>query len=296
MIVNASSLRDLFVGYNTSFNKAFGNAVAHWDKVAMRVPSTTAAENYSWLAGMPGIREWIGDRLIHELSAARYVVKNRDFELTIAIRRNDIEDDQYGLYGPRIEQMGHETKRHPDELVFGLLKEGFTTTCYDGQYFFDTDHIGYDENGAEVPVSNFTAGAGPMWYLMDCGQPIKPLLFQERLPFKFESLTDATNAHVFFRAEFIYGVRGRSNAGFGLWQLAHGSKAEFNEANFTAAREKLTSQKRQSGKPLGINPTHLVVPRSLETAARKLINAQLINGGESNIWANTAELIVSDYL
>lgn len=296
MIVNASSLRDLFVGFNTSFNKGLNNTVSHWEKIAMRVPSTAAAENYSWLAGMPGIREWLGDRLIHSLSAARYVVENRDFELTISIRRNHIEDDQYGLYGPRIEQMGHETKRHPDELVFGLLKTGFTKKCYDGQYFFDTDHIGYDENGAEVTVSNFTAGAAPTWYLMDCSQPIKPLLFQERQPFIFESLTDGTDAHVFFRAEYVYGVRGRSNAGFGLWQLAHGSKAEFNEANFTAARLALTSQKRQSGQPLGVNPTHLVVPRALEAPARKLINAQLINGGESNIWANAAELIVSDFL
>jgi len=296
MIINASSLRDLYVGFKTSFNKALNNTASHWEKVAMRVVAVTAEENYSWLTGMPGIREWIGDRLILQLGATRYVVENRDFELTISIRRNHIEDDQYGIYAPCIEQMGLETKRHPDELVFGLLKNGFTKKCYDGQYFFDTDHIGYDENGEEVTVTNFTAGAAPAWYLLDCSQPIKPLLYQERQPFIFESLTDGTNDHVFFRAKFIYGVRGRSNAGFGLWQLAHASKAEFNEANFTAAREKLTSQKRQSGQPLGINPTHLVVPRSLEAAARKLINAQLINGGESNIWANAAELIVSDFL
>lgn len=296
MIVNASSLRDLFTGFNTSFNKGLKNTTSHWDKIAMRVPSTAASENYSWLTDMPGIREWLGERLINSLSAARYVVENREFELTISVRRNHIEDDKYGLYGPRIEQMGYETARHPDELVFGVLKDGTTKECYDRQYFFDTDHSGYDAAGEKITVSNLTAGAGPAWYLLDCSQPIKPLLFQERQPFVFESLTEGNSDHVFLRAEYLYGVRGRSNAGFGLWQLAHCSKAEFNETNFAAARLAMTGQKRRSGQPLGINSSHLVVPRALEAAARKLLHAQLINGGESNIWAEAAELIVSDFL
>ncbi len=64
MIVNASSLKDLFEGFKTSFNKGLASAPSHWAKVAMRVPSSTAAENYSWLQDTPGIREWMGDRLI----------------------------------------------------------------------------------------------------------------------------------------------------------------------------------------------------------------------------------------
>jgi phage major head subunit gpT-like protein len=50
------------------------------------------------------------------------------------------------------------------------------------------------------------------------------------------------------------------------------------------------------GRLLGINPNVLVVPRSLEEAGRTLLKAELSGGGNSNIWAGSAELIVSSYL
>lgn len=296
MIVNASSLRDLFQGFNTSFNKGLQSTVAHWDTVAMKVPSTGASENYSWLTGMPSIREWLGDRIVNSLSAARYVIENKEFELTISVKRKQIEDDQYGIFGKPLEQMGYETAQHPDDLVFTLLGGGTGIKCYDGQFFFDTDHPGYDATGEVISVSNLTAGAATPWYLMDCKQPIKPMVYQERHPFIFESLTNNEDAHVFMKGEFVYGVRGRSNAGFGLWQLAHCSKAALDATSFEAARTAMSAIRKPSGKPMGIVATHLVVPSSLEGTARKLINAELINGGESNVWAKSVELVVSPYL
>ena len=54
------------------------------------------------------------------------------------------------------------------------------------------------------------------------------------------------------------------------------------------------------GRPLGIlsggaKPL-LVVPPSLESAARKLIDNQLASGGETNEWAGTAEVLVVPWL
>ncbi|MGV8936985.1 MAG: Mu-like prophage major head subunit gpT family protein [Allorhizobium sp.] len=296
MIVNASTLRDLFSGFNVSFNKGFQSTVSHWDTVAMKVPSSGRSENYSWLIGMPSIREWLGDRIINSLSAARYVIENKEFELTVSVKRTQIEDDQYGIYGKPLEQMGYETAQHPDDMVFSLMGSGTVTKCYDSQYFFDTDHPGYDIAGEDVSVSNYTDGASTAWYLMDCKQPIKPLVYQERHPFIFESITNNEDAHVFMKGEFVYGVRGRSNAGFGLWQLAHCSKVALDATSFEAARNAMSAIRKPSGKPMGIVPTHLVVPTSLEGTARKLINAELIAGGESNIWAKSVEVIVSPFL
>lgn len=296
MIVDPASLRDLFEGFNTSFNKGFQNTTPKWDKVAMKIPSTAASVNYSWLLNMPGIREWLGPRVVHSLSAARYVIENKDFELTVAVRRQQIEDDQYGIFGKPLEQMGYETAQHPDDLVFTMLGNGTSLECYDGQNFFDTDHLGFDVAGEETSVSNFTSGGGAAWYLMDCEKPIKPLVYQERHPFIFEQMTEGQNPHVFMNSEFMYGVRGRSNAGFGIWQLAHCSKATLDATSFTAARTAMSSIRKPSGKPMGIVPTHLVVPTTLEATARALINAELINGGESNIWAKSVEVVVSPFL
>lgn len=296
MNINASSLKDLYSGLNTSFNKGLKNAQTYWSTVAMKIPSSGREETYEWLADLPGIREWIGDRIINELGGHSYTVRNKLFESTIKVKRTDIEDDRYGIYGTLAERMGDQTAKHPDDLVFSLLEAGSTTKCFDGQYFFDTDHLSYDKDGNEVSASNVTTGDNAAWYLMDCSQPLRPLIYQERVPFDFQSITDANDMHVFIRDEYLYGVRGRSNAGFGLWQLAYKSKAALNEANFVTSRVAMTSLRKADGRPLGVRPTHMVVPSTLEATARKLLKAETIAGGESNVWAGSVELVVTPYI
>lgn len=42
--------------------------------------------------------------------------------------------------------LGESAALHPDELVYGLLANGFTEKCYDGKTFFATDHpVGKDK-------------------------------------------------------------------------------------------------------------------------------------------------------
>lgn len=48
---------------------------------------------YAWLGDIPGMREWIGDREVQNLTASDYTIKNKDFELTVGVDRNAIEDD-----------------------------------------------------------------------------------------------------------------------------------------------------------------------------------------------------------
>jgi phage major head subunit gpT-like protein len=130
---------------------ALGAAKPQWSKVAMEVPSTNKGNDYGWLGKLPRVREWIGDRVIQNLAAHGFTILNKDWELTIGVSRNDVEDDNLGVYNPLFQSMGNEMAMHPDELVFGLLAAGFTSLCYDGQYFFDSDH---EVNGQSV--SNVT--------------------------------------------------------------------------------------------------------------------------------------------
>lgn len=294
MIINSGNLQGLFKGFNISFNKGLSNTTMHYGTVAMKIPSTNRETTYSWLGAMPGIREWIGDRVMHSLDLHQYSILNRLFEITVSVPRTQIEDDQYGVFGPIFEKMGGDTALHPDDLVFGLLKNGFTGTCFDGQFFFDTDHpIGRGDD--IISYSNFNAGAGPAWFLLDCSQALKPVIYQERLPFELTQITEATDENVFFKDKFIYGARGRSNAGYGLWQLASASKDTLSADNYSAARTAMQSIKSDSGKPLGITPTHLVVPPSLERDARRLLKALHDQGG-TNEWAGSAELIVTPFV
>ena len=140
MIVNPQNLRGIYVGFNTLFNKALNTVEPLYKQIATVTPSTTDAETYAWLGDIPGMREWIGDREIQNLAASGYVIKNRDFELTVGIDRNAIEDDKISLYNPSIEMLAQSAAMHPDELVFALLASGFSAKCYDGKPFFSGAH------------------------------------------------------------------------------------------------------------------------------------------------------------
>ncbi|MCT4509909.1 MAG: Mu-like prophage major head subunit gpT family protein [Tepidibacter sp.] len=140
MLINRHNLQDLFNNFNTIFNKTFEKTEIMYPKIAMEIPSSTSDETYSWLGSLPSMREWVGDRVIQNLSAYTYSIKNKDFELTVGVDRNDIEDDKIGIYKPMIQDLAESARKHPDKLVFGLLSKSFQEKCYDGQPLISENH------------------------------------------------------------------------------------------------------------------------------------------------------------
>lgn len=140
LLVNASSIQGLFTSLKATFNKAFDGAPSDWEKTAMRVPSTGKIETYAWLSRFPKMRQWVGDKVVKALEAFKYSVTNLPWEATIAVMRDDIEDDQLGIYGTQAQEAGFSAKTWPDEIIADLKNNAFASECYDGQYFYDTDH------------------------------------------------------------------------------------------------------------------------------------------------------------
>ena len=309
MIISSTSLEALFTGYKASFKKGFEGAPSIYKMLAMVAPSTSSKEVYPWLGQFPGMREWIGPRQINNLIVHDFSIENAKFEDTIGIPRTKIEDDEYGIFSNFFEDMGKAASAKPDELVTSLLKNGFTRNCYDGQFFFDTDHPVKPHSGNPTSVSNMQAGAGEPWFLLDCSRAMKPLIWQDRIPFdNLVKLDRDTDSNVFLRDEYLYGIRGRGNAGYGLWQLPFGSKAPLNAANYEAARNAMATLKGDEDRPLGITPDTLVVSPNLEGAAKRILNngsrTELVGIGGGNFnavaianeWADTAKLIVSPWI
>lgn len=296
MIVNRANLNDMFRGFQLLFGSAFATAQSQHQRIAMRVPSTTSEEKYAWLGKMPRFREWVGDRVFNSIKAHDYTIRNKKWENSVEVDRADIEDDRLGIYTPMVQALGAESATHPDELVFGLLASGFSTLCYDGQYFFDTDHPVDLVDGSVGSWSNFQGGAGTAWFLLDVRRPVKPLIFQDRKPYKLVAMQDDQDEGVFTRDVFRYGVDARNNVGFGLPHLAYASKQTLDATNFAAARAAMGSLKGDKGKPLAIQGTLLVVPPNLEKAALEVVNAERLSNGASNVMAGTAEVLVSPWL
>jgi len=297
MLITAAALASLQQGFNAAFLQGFGSVKPSWNQVAMRVPSSTKTENYGWMKDLPGMREWVGQRVIHNLESAGAQLTNKNYEHTIGVDRNDIEDDRLGIYSPMFAMQGEIVAAHPDSLVWGLLPTGFAVKGFDGQYYFDTDHVGYTAAGAETSWSNTGGGAGAPWFLMDLSrQYMKPMIFQERKAAEFVSLNRVTDPNVFMERQYIFGAEARYVAGFGFHQLAYGSKATLDATAFNAARLALETQRRPDGTPLPVLATHLVCGPSRRAEAEAILMKEYLAAGETNTNYKAVNLIVSPWL
>lgn len=139
-IVKSDIPKLLEAGLRAVFFDAYESVAGDWERIATVVPSEHDTEKYAWLGSVPKMREFKDERVPAGLLEHDYSIKNRTWEASIAVDRAALEDDQYGQIKLRVQGLADEARRHQDELVFSLLKGAFSTLCYDGQYFFDTDH------------------------------------------------------------------------------------------------------------------------------------------------------------
>ena len=155
MLVNKAVVQEIFKNLKTTYSKAFDAAPVVWPMIAMRVPSMGASNVYAWMDGFPRLKKWVGDKALKALSAHAYTLVNDDFEATVAVLRKHIEDDQLGIFGPMAEMAGFSSRQFPDEGVLEIVSGGFANACYDGKYFFATDHpVINPATGKPVNVSN----------------------------------------------------------------------------------------------------------------------------------------------
>ena len=299
MIVTSQTLKDLMTGFKKHYQDGFRETESQYQKIATVIPSSTASNTYAGLGDWPELVEWIGDRQFKNMKTFDYTIKNKDWESSIEVKRTDIEDDNLGIYAPRFQAAGRAAKIHPDRLVFNALKDGMNQICFDGQNFFDTDHPIFpnvDGTGTAKTVSNFYTGTGPAWYLLDTSQPLKPMIYQNRKDMTFTSMTADTDEAVFMRNMYRYGIDGRSNVGFGFWQMAACSKEDLTADNFEKVYDGMCNLEADGGRPLDITPTMLIVPPTLRSKAEKILKAKTVNSGDDNTNFERVELVIAKWV
>jgi phage major head subunit gpT-like protein len=296
MQISRANLAALRVGFQAIYAQGLQSVSADWLSIAMETTSSSAKEAYGWLGTSTRFREWVGPRVLQNLQEHDFEIKNRAFENSIGVDRDNIEDDKLGIYTPMLQQLGMDAGQHPNELVFDVLNRAHQIACYDGQYFFDTDHPVVDESGATKSVSNYGGGSGALWVLYDASKVLKPVIFQRRRDYTFVAMDAANDEQVFADKTYRYGVDARVGCGVGMWQLAYGSRQTLDADSYTAARTALASVTGDQGKKLAIMGTKLLVGPSNEAAAREVLLAERNNAGATNVWRNTAELIVTPWL
>ena len=300
MALTTAQINALHTTLKTRFNAGLALSPDDWKKIAKLIKSDGKSNTYAWLSQFPAFREWVGSRLHKVASETAYTVLNRKFESTLDVQRTDIEDDNFGHYGAIAESQGQAAKDLMNDLVFQKVPAGFAELCYDGQYFFDTDHPVYpneDGTGTAVSVSNMQAGAGAPWVLLCTKRAPQALYLQERIPPAFESLTNANASDTVFNLDvYSYGGRWRGDAAFGFWQCAFGSKAALTAANFELAYDAGMKFKGDGNRQLGIVFDTLVVGPANRAAAEAILLKEYAAGGESNTNFKRVELIVTPWM
>lgn len=115
--------------------------------LSMRFDSNQESETYKWLGASPAMREWIGGRNAKGLRENGITIANKLYEATLEIPVDWIRRDKTGQINVRINELARRTNAHWAGLLSSLIIAGESTVCYDGEYFFDTDHPGYTTSG-----------------------------------------------------------------------------------------------------------------------------------------------------
>ncbi len=119
---------------------AAANGIGWIDGVSNYFGSDQAAETYPWLGMPPALREWIGGRQAKGFSQNSIEIRNKHFEATLEVALKDLRRDKTGQLRARLAEFAQRGQSHFASLLSTLIVNGPSTVCYDGQYFFDTDH------------------------------------------------------------------------------------------------------------------------------------------------------------
>lgn len=171
----------IFTNFALIFEEAYATTKVWWPQIAELVPSNTEQNIYPLLAELPGMREWLGPRIIRNLQAVDYTLKNKDFERTYSLPKNKIADDQYGVYRNHPKYAGWAVAKWPDQMLARTIKAN--PTSVDGLSFFNANHLtnlvdtndGVQSNsyGLALTANNYaTVRAGMMGLYKPGGDPL----------------------------------------------------------------------------------------------------------------------------
>lgn len=109
-----------------------------------------------WLGAAPQMREWLAEKQPAGLNKQSFSAVVKRYEASINVDMDAFKDARFNPYELRIREMSRNAMRLPYELVSGLISGGSAALCYDGQFFFDTDHA----EGSSGTQSNTLTGSG----------------------------------------------------------------------------------------------------------------------------------------
>lgn len=160
--MGASSLSSRAI-IGSFYNRLEQNLGTSWiDRISNLYNSNQESETYKWLGQSPAMREWIGGRQAKGLRENGITIANKKFEATLEVLVDEIRRDKTGQVMVRVQELADRTNAHWAKLLSSLIISGESAVCYDGQYFFDTDHVEGDSGSQSNDLTfDVTTPASP---------------------------------------------------------------------------------------------------------------------------------------
>ncbi len=120
------------------------------------------SETYAWMGMVPSMVAKQGEKKFSQLRDVAWTVKNVEYQGGIVIPKKHIMYDKTDQVMIRVNELADRTNDHWWSLVAPLIINAETTPCYDGQYFFDTDHSEADSGAQDNDITyNVTTPTDP---------------------------------------------------------------------------------------------------------------------------------------
>lgn len=158
-----AKIAELYQMVDMRFSQANLMTPTAWDYVATQVPSTTTKNVYPWMSKLPAFQLWNGENNDANVRSRDYTLVNQVYRQGFDISKDDIMDDTIGLFGDVVGDAGRVRAEFPDKFSFQQLEAGDSTVCWDGQFFYDTDHPVDIDNSSKGVYSNLLLGSTYDW-------------------------------------------------------------------------------------------------------------------------------------
>jgi len=159
MDLSILSTRDVMGMYYARLENPDSN---YWvEQVSNLFTTDQETEKYPFLGQVARMRKWDGERKARALRDNTVTLTNEEYEVTMEIALKDLRRDKTGQIIARVSEFTDEEQVHWGTLLTSLIQDGTSKTCYDGQFFFDTDHSeddsGTQDNDITVDISALPA-------------------------------------------------------------------------------------------------------------------------------------------
>lgn len=160
-IVTSDLLAGLFTNYRLIYEETFLAAMIekYYPRVALEVQSETLTEVYNFFGSVPEPQQWKDTRAEQNIYPYNLTAAAIDWELTIAVDRNEIQDNRLNMTLPRIQQLGQAFPAFVEKKMITALVNGAVSgnNSYDGVTFYNSSHV-IGKAAAQSNLCTYTGG------------------------------------------------------------------------------------------------------------------------------------------